>query len=387
MSTRPLSGLKVIDLSRLLPGPYASLVLADLGAEVIKVESTDGGDYLRWMPPLAGAGNGRSSWAFNALNTAKQSICLDLKQPDGRDILRELASTADILIESFRPGVMDRLGLGYVDLERLNPRLVYCAITGYGQDGPFADAPGHDLNYLALSGALSLAGPADRPPPVLPVQVADIGGSLWAVVGVLAAIEARHGTGRGRFVDISMTEGATSWLTAAFAPHLNGASDPAPRGRDVLTGGQCCYRTYTCADARHYTLAALEPKFWAFFCHAVEQPTWVSRQFDPTLGTEIETLFASRPASAWESLLSGTDACAEPVLEFAAWRDHPLTQARGVVLTTADGMQRIRTPVTPTDGQPLASAPALGEHTHAILTRLGRTAEDIDSLLQRRVIR
>jgi alpha-methylacyl-CoA racemase len=387
VTSRPLAGLRVIDLSRLLPGPYASLVLAEMGADVIKVESTDGGDYLRWMPPLAGAGDGRSSWAFGGLNAGKRSICVDLKHPEGRDIVAELAQTADVLLESFRPGVMERLGLGAERLCSDNPRLVYCAISGYGQDGAFAETPGHDLNYLALSGALGLAGPPDAPPPVLPVQVADISGSLWAIIGILGAIEGRHRTGRGARLDISMTEAVSAYLTAAFAPLLNGAARPAPRGRDVLTGGQVCYRTYACKDGGYFALAALEPKFWSTFCQRVGHPDWVARQFDPNLGPAVAELFATRTRDEWEALLSGTDACAEPVLDFDAWRAHPLTHERGVIGATSDGALRIRSPMGARDAAPLAPAPGLGEHTREVLLQLGRSAESIDTLVQRRVIR
>ncbi len=382
----PLAGLRVVDLSRLLPGPYASLVLADLGAEVIKVESTDGGDYLRYMPPLAPAGAGKASWAFTALNAGKRSLCVDLKRPEGVDLLRRLTARADILLESFRPGVMDRLGLGYEALAATNPGLVYCALTGFGQTGPYRDAPGHDLNYAGLAGALGLGGFVDRPPPVPPIQVADIGGSLWALVAILAAIHARQASGRGRFLDVSMTDGVTGFLAAAVAPMLGAAAAPPKRGAEVLTGSAPCYGVYQTEDARFMTLAALEPKFWSAFCGKVARPEWLKRQFDPSVRPEIEALFASRPRAAWEALFAGSEACCEPVLEPAELADHPLHQARHLVIETTAGLKRLRTPVRPVDAPAPGPAPGLGEHTRAILGDLGYTPDEIQALAHGKVV-
>jgi crotonobetainyl-CoA:carnitine CoA-transferase CaiB-like acyl-CoA transferase len=204
----PLAGIRVLDLSRLLPGPYATLVLADLGADVVKVEDPAGGDYVRWMPPLAG----QQSGYFHALNRNKRSLALDLRRPGGPEALRRLAARADVLVESFRPGVMDRLGVGWEALSRENPRLVFCSISGYGQTGPYRLRAGHDLDYVALAGVLALNGAPDAPLP-LAVQVADVAGGAWpAVAGVLAALVRRSATGRGAHVDVAMVEGALGML-------------------------------------------------------------------------------------------------------------------------------------------------------------------------------
>lgn len=383
LTTQPLAGLKVLDLSRLLPGPYASLVLADLGADVLKIEAPEGGDYLRWMPPLTG----RVSWAFFALNAGKRSVALDLKTPEGASILERLAAEADVLIEGFRPGVMDRLGLSYGALSARNPRLVYCAITGFGQDGPYRDAPGHDLGYLALAGVLGLAGPADRPPQVLPVQVADIGGSLWALVAILAALRARELTGRGRFLDISMTDGATGFLTAALAAHLGGGAPAPRRGADTLTGGQLCYGVYQTADQRFLAVAPLEPKFWLAFCQRLGHPEWARRQFDPTLRPELEALLASKSRAEWEAIFHGSEACVEPVLGPDELAQHPLHVARSLVTTSTDGLRRIKTPVRHPDAPSTGAAPQLGEHTREALLALGLSDDEITSLVDKKVIR
>lgn len=381
--TLPLSGLKVLDLSRLLPGPYASLVLADLGADVLKIETPEGGDYLRWMPPLTG----KVSWAFFALNAGKRSVALDLKSPEGVALLTRLAAEADILIDGFRPGVMQRLGLSYETLAAANPRLIYCAITGFGQTGPYRDAPGHDLGYLALSGVLGLAGPADGVPQVLPVQVADIGGSLWALVAMLAALEARHVTGRGRFLDVSMTDGAGAFLTAALAAHLGGATPAPRRGADTLTGGQACYGVYQTADGGFLAVAPLEPKFWATFCAGVERPDWLKRQFDPKLRAEIVATLLTKTRAEWEAIFHGTEACVEPVLRPDELATHPLHVARGLTTTSSDGLVRLRTPVRHTDAPASGPAPALGEHTREVLTALGLSDTTIDELAQKKVIK
>jgi len=382
LDTQPLAGLRVLDLSRLLPGPYATLVLADLGADVIKIEAPEGGDYLRWMPPLTG----KVSWAFFALNAGKRSIAIDLKRPEGLAALKALALQADVLVESFRPGVMDRLGLGYAALAVDNPRLVYCALTGFGQTGPYRDVAGHDLNYMALSGALGLGGPVDRPPQVLPVQVADISGSLWALVAILAALHARNTSGQGRFLDVSMTDGVTGFLTAALAPHIGSGSAAPARGADVLTGGQACYGVYATGDGGFMSLAALEPKFWLVFCQKVDHLDWVKRQFDPRLKDEVAALFATRPRAEWEAVFAGSEACVEPVLAPAEVAGHPLHVARGMLITS-DGLTRIRTPTRHPAAPPSGKAPALGEHTREVLLEAGLSDTQITELVAAGVVR
>src|SRR5688572_18299423 len=292
-----LSGLKVLDLSRLLPGGFCSLLLADFGADVLKVEDTGMGDYVRWSPPYhEGADDSAKSALFLSLNRGKRSIRLNLKDEAGREVLLRLVREHDVLLESFRPGVMDRLGVGYERLREENQRLVYCAITGYGQDGPFALRAGHDTNYLARIGLLDLTGDPDGPPVQSGGQIADLGGgALMAAFGILAALRERERSGEGQLVDVSMTDGALSWLAMDAARHLAGGAPPR-RGRVELAGGLLCYRPYRCADG-WVAFGALEPKFWRAWCEGIGRPELVERQFD-AVGSEthreVEAVFATR---------------------------------------------------------------------------------------------
>ncbi len=276
----PLSGVRVLDLSRLLPGGFCSLLMADFGADVIKVEDTGMGDYVRWAPPFyEGADRSAASALFLSLNRNKRSIRVDLKTEQGREVLLRLARDADVLLESFRPGVMDRLGVGYETLREANPGLVYCAITGYGQDGPLRDRAGHDMNYLGRIGLLGLSGDADGPPVQAAGQIADLGGgALMAAFGILAALRERDRTGEGQFVDSSMADGALSWLAMVAARYFAEGRTPR-RGELELAGSLVCYRPYRCSDG-WVTLGALEPKFWQAFCRGVGREDLIERQFD-----------------------------------------------------------------------------------------------------------
>ena len=381
-SNAPLAGLRVVDFSRLLPGPYASLILADLGAEVVKIETTKGGDYLRWLPPLAG----EQSYTFASLNSAKRSLAVDLKSEEGRELVERLCVKADVLIESFRPGVMHRLGLGWETLKAQNPALVYCAISGYGQDGPYRERAGHDLNYAALAGIVGLAGPKSGPPSLSPVQIADIGGgSMWALVGILSALYERERSGEGRFIDISMTEGAQTFLHSALAAHIGGGASAPERGADTLTGGQSCYAIYETQDGEFFSVAPLEPKFWKRFCAAIERPDLVSKQYGSPqmvedVRQEIAAIFKGKTRDQWSTIFEQVDACCEPVLRPEEVISHPLHQARAVTLKDASGIRRFRPPIRARDASPPGASPSLGEHSVEILKELGYSEEAIEAL-------
>jgi crotonobetainyl-CoA:carnitine CoA-transferase CaiB-like acyl-CoA transferase len=293
----PLEGVRVLDMSRLLPGGFCSLLLADFGAEVTKVEDTAAGDYVRWAPPaFEGAEDSAKGALFVALNRGKRSVRLDLKTEGGREALLRLVGDHDVLLESFRPGVLDRLGVGWERLREANPGLVLCAITGYGQTGPNVSRSGHDLNYLGLNGVLALSGDADGPPVQAGAQIADLGGgALMAAFGILAALRHRDATGEGQVVDVSMFDGALSWL-AMVAARVFAAGERPRRGAELLGGAIVCYRPYTCRDG-WVTLGALEPKFWAAFCAGVGRPDLVERQFErPGSATHADVRRSSRRA-------------------------------------------------------------------------------------------
>src|SRR5204863_6089274 len=264
-----LAGVRVLDLSRLLPGGFCSLLLADFGAEVLKVEDTGMGDYVRWAPPYyEGADDSAKSALYLALNRGKRSIRLNLKEERGREVLLRLVRDYDVQLESFRPGVLDRLGVGYEQLRQENPGLVYCAITGYGQDGPLRDRSGHDMNYLGLVGLLGLTGERDGPPVQAAGQIADVGGgALTAAFGILAALHERARSGEGQLVDVSMADGSLSWLSMVAARYFAEGRGPH-RGDLELAGSIICYRPYACSDG-WVKLGALEPKVWQAWCRGV----------------------------------------------------------------------------------------------------------------------
>ena len=379
----PLEDVRILDLTRLLPGGVATALLADLGASVVKIEQPGLGDYMRWSEPLLGP-ESAASWVTDR---NKRSVALDLKQPGGVAALKRLAERADALIESFRPGVVDRLGVGYDDLRAVNPRLVYCSLTGYGQDGPLAAVAGHDLNYIGRAGVLGITGEPDGPPTIPGVQVADIGaGAMLSALGVVAAIVRARASGAGDHVDVSMTDGAFAILSVHLGAYF-ATGEPPERGRMPLSGRDPCYNVYRCADGRYVTVGALEPKFWEALCTAVERPELVPTQFEPEALATWRELFATRPRDEWLRVLEPFDACVGPVNDLAEACADPQLRHRGMVV-------ELEHPVlgpTPQVGTPIklrnapagvrTPAPRLGEHTRSELAAAGLSAAEIDALV------
>ena len=389
-SALPLAGVRVLDLSRLLPGGFCSMLLADYGAEVLKVEDTGGGDYIRWAAPhYEGADPSASSALFLALNRNKRSIRIDLKNDRGGEVLLRLVRDADVLLESFRPGVLERLGVGYERLREENPALVYCAITGYGQDGPMRDRAGHDINYLGRNGMLSLSGEADGPPVLAGGQIADIGGgALMAAFAILAALRERDRSGEGQLVDVSMTDGALAWLAMDAARYLCSGVGPR-RGKQQLSGALICYRPYACSDG-WVTLGALEPQFWQAWCRGVGREDLIESQCEgpgSNAHREVERVFAARTRAEWESFAAEHDCCLDPVLELDEALASELVRARDMVAEVAqpgtDGIRVLGVPVkfsrTPGDAAQ-APAPAIGEHTREALSAAGYDDDAIAEL-------
>ncbi|MBI2462237.1 MAG: CoA transferase [Candidatus Rokubacteria bacterium] len=389
------AGLRVLDLSRLLPGPYCSLLFADLGAEVIKIEEPGRGDYAREnLPHYGQTGVGA---AFLLLNRNKKSLTLNLKTEAGKEIFRRLARSADVLLESFRPGVMDRLGLGWEALRQLNPRLIYCAISGYGQDGPYRDLVGHDINYMGYAGALAITGPRGGPPLMPGVQVADLGGgALMAAFATGAALYHRARTGEGQFLDVSMTDGVVSWLALHYGPFFATGELPA-RGEGRLNGGWVCYQIYETADGEHLTLGALEPKFWANLCRLLGREDLIPHQYATgeardRVEAELRAIFRTRPCEEWLRLLHSVDVCAGPVLGFDEALQDPQLRHRGLFASVehpAHGaIPQVAFPVrlSATPARITSPPPGLGEHSEEVLEGLGYSAEEIAGFRREGVI-
>ena len=385
--TLPLAGLRVLDLSRLLPGGYCTLVLADLGADVVKIEEPGRGDYVRWSSPYASTGE---SGPHLALNRGKRSVTLNLKSAAGADILRELAGAADVLVESFRPGVLDRLGVGYAALRTVNRRLVYAAISGYGATGPYVDKAGHDIDYLGYAGALSFSGTAQGGPWPPGLQIGDIaGGGLQALVAILVALRVCEATGEGQFCDVSMTDGVLSALSIHAGAFAASGVPPQP-GRGWLNGGWACYGVYTCADGRAVAVGALEPQFFAALLEVLGVPelmdlhTDAARQYE--LRQRLTTTFVSRTRDEWLAAFDGVDACVAPVADLAEAFADPNARARGMVVETtlSDGSAFPVLGVVPrlsaTPGRVGGPPSALGADTEAVLAEIGRTPAQVAGL-------
>jgi alpha-methylacyl-CoA racemase len=398
----PLEGIKVLDLSRLLPGGFCSLLLADFGAEVLKVEDTGAGDYIRWAPPFYEGPptlhDSARSAMFLSLNRNKRSIRINLKNEAGREVLLALVRDHDVVLESFRPGVLDRLGVGYERMRQENSGLVYCAISGYGQTGPKRDSSGHDMNYLGLIGLLGLTGESNGPPVQAAGQIADLGGgALMAAFGIMAALRERDGSptqpgsGVGQLVDVSMADGALSWLAMVAGQHFADGVVPR-RGEQMLAGSVICYRPYECADG-WVALGALEPKFWQAWCRGVGHEQLIEKQFErpgSTAHEQVVEIFKGRSRSDWAQFATEHDCCLEPVLDLDEALDSELVREREMVVTldqpgVEGGVRQLGVPVklgrTPGEHNRLPG-PGLGEHTEEVLRAAGYSDEQVAELLE-----
>lgn len=379
----PLDGIRVLDLTRLLPGPYASLMLADFGADVIKIEDPKVGDYARWGEPKIN----NYSAMFYSLNRNKRSIALDLKSEEGKAIFLELVKTADVLIESFRPGVMERLALGYEVLKSYNSKLIYCAITGYGQTGPLRDVPGHDINFLSYSGILDLQKDSKGHPVTSPVQIGDIGGgALMATVGILTAIIEANKSGEGQFVDISMLDGTLSWMQTTVPEYL-ATNQPQESGKLLLSGGMACYEIYETRDKRFLSVGAIEPKFWMNFCKVIGKDELISHLNAPfevqkQMKREIQSVIEKKTLQEWVVLFQNVDACVTPVLTIAEMVELPQILQRQMI-EEVEGInslpiRQITNPIklSRTPAKTYRRPPELGEHNEEVLREL-RNVKDL----------
>jgi crotonobetainyl-CoA:carnitine CoA-transferase CaiB-like acyl-CoA transferase len=356
------------------------MLLADLGAEVIKVETPGIGDYARMTPEEFG---GLS--VFEAVNRGKRGVAINYRRPRGRELLLRLAATCDIFIETFRPGAVAGWGLDYEAVRVAAPSIVYCSLSGYGQDGPYADRGGHDLNYLAIGGLLALNRAVGGPPIPPGVQIADMAGAMLAAVAVQAALVCKLRTGEGAYLDVSMLDAVLSWL-APMAGTLQAGwrkADQAPKEVAPLAGALPAYNVYAAADGKYLALSALEPHFWTAFCATAGCEELQGRRLDPSAIGEVAALFARRTRADWLALFAGVDACLEPVLDADEVATHP--QVRHLGLVEPDG--RFATPFRLVrDGSDPRQAPSVGEHTYAVLAELGLSKEEIARLAAEKVI-
>ena len=375
-----LTGVKVLDLSRLLPGPYCSMLLADHGAEVISIEDRrfEADDLF-----------------FTSLYRNKKHLSLNLKIEEGKKIFHQLADQCDVLIEGFRPGVAARLGIDYKTIHQRFPGIVYCSISGYGQTGPWADKAGHDINYLGTSGILDLIGPAGGPPSIPGIQIADIGGSLNAVIGILLALLARYRSGKGQYVDISMTDGLLGFLSLPHYFYLRTGALPK-RSNELLSHRYGCYNTYETADGSSIAVGALEHRFWKQLCIALSVEKYIDLQFDESrreeIVAELRTIFRAKSGKEWEQYLQHLDVCCTRVLNFDEVLNHPLFKDREMIVEDQqpDGNvskslgMAIKLSTTPGS---IRSGPArFGQHNEEILNGLGYSEAEIEQFRHRKVI-
>lgn len=391
----PLAGLKILDFTTLLPGPYATQILADMGAEVLRVESPTRPDLVKFMPPFVGTGKDRVSAAHATLNRNKKSIALDLKKEGATEIVHKLVAEYDIVLEQFRPGVMKRLGLDFASLQKTQPRLIYCSITGYGQTGPLKDRAGHDINYLALSGLASFSGRTDTGPVLSATQIADVaGGSHNAVMAILAAVIQRSTTGAGQHLDISMSDAAMA-LSTMFGSNAIACGEDPSYGKEMLNGG-LFYDYYQTSDDRHISIGSLEPNFAMALLAVLDLGDWKNKVADQNyevqqaLKSAINEKVKTQSLSHWQAEFAKVDACVEPVLTMNEAFEHPHFVERGMVTEALDeagaAIKQINTSLPFKTQAPYTSGGKLGANSVEVLQQLGYSDVDIEQLKKDRCI-
>ena len=383
----PLEDIRVLDLSRLAPGPFCTMLLADLGADVLLVEA----------PPDSKAGSGRNmgrgNEAYDALARNKRSIVLNLRDDDARQVFYQLVESVDVVVEGFRPGVVQRLGIDYQTLRAKNPRLVYCSLSGYGQTGPYSQLVGHDINYISIGGALGMIGWPDTPPAIPMNIIADFAaGGLHAAYAILAALHARDRSGRGQHVDIAMSDGVLYLLASAISGYFAGGHMPE-RGSTILNGAAPLYNVYECQDGGWLSIGSLEPHFWANLCRVMEREDFIPHEFDsakwPEIFAHFRERFKTKTRDKWFEVLKQTDICAAPVYGLDEALNDPHNLARGMVVEIDHPEKgRVRqvgvgTKLSETPGAVRWTAPVAGQHTDDVLASLGYDSEQVRALRER----
>lgn len=379
MTAQQLSGFRILDLSRLLPGPYLTQLVADLGAEVIKIETPLAGDYARLAPPEMGLGD-----LYSTVNQGKKSLALNYRNRRGRELFLKLAASADVVLEGFRPTIADKYGIGYEAVRAVKADIVYCSLSGYGQDGPYQQRAGHDLNYLSIGGAVGLNGRKNERPVPYGLPVADLSGGMLAAIAILGALLGRERSGQGMYLDMALLDGVVSWMTPlALSAYFSGLEVGA--ATHPLLGGKACFNVYETADGKYLTLAAIEPHFWGDFCKTVGRTDLIERQYDPKLGSELDAIFCQKTRAEWLSLFANKDACVEPVNSLEEMLVNPQVQARGHVRMEDGKPVGMQSPFVFARGD-RSPAPALGANTRDLLREIGVLDEEIDALAERGIV-
>ena len=389
----PLQGVRVLDLTRLLPGPMCTLYLADLGADVVKIEDTRDGDYARSLPTSIGEPRATPTTWYRALNRDKRSLAIDLKSDGGRDAFFALARRADVVVEGFRPGVVKTLGIDDASVRAVNPRIVFCSLSGYGQTGPRAKTAGHDINYLGYAGVLDATGERHGRPALSNLQIADLlGGAATAAIAILGALFGAARTGYGRYVDVAMADAVLAHEVIALGA-LADAGRVAARGEDRLTGGVPCYGVYATHDERFVAVGALEAKFWRALCRTIGREDLVASQFatggeGERVREALDGVFRTRTRDEWARVFEGVDGCVSPVLSFDEALADPQFAARRMVRDVA-GTRAFAPPfaLTPPVRRATRNAPRHGEHSRDVLREAGYDDDAIDALVASGAVR
>ncbi len=383
----PLQDVRIVDFTRLYPGPFGTQLLGDLGADVIKVEDKNSPDYIRLFPPLfnkEGAG-------YMAVNRNKRSFAIDMKSEKGKKLFFKLVEKSDVVVEQYRPGIMEKMGLGYDKAKEVNPKIIYCSITGFGQTGPYSQIPGHDLNYMGLAGITDLIGVKDGPPVVPGIQIADVaGGGLMSVIGILSALAARNRTGRGQHIDVSMFDGILPFMGINYSYHL-ATGETLERGNTFLSGALLCYNVYRTKDNKYMTLGALEQKFWQRFCELVGRPEWTEKLYiqgeeKEELASELSEIFLNKTRDEWVEMFRGEESMCDAVLSIDEVENDPHVKARNMIVVmdhpTEGKVKGIGIPIkfSDTKAEEIKPPPILGQHNEEVLRLIGLSDSDIKEL-------
>ncbi len=388
----PLDGVRILDFSRLLPFNYATLLLADMGAEVLKIEEPILGDYMRWAPPILKKENA----VFLMLNRNKKSMKLNLKTEKGREIVQKLVEKYDVVFETFRPGVMEKLGLGYNELKKINPKIIYCSTTGYGQDGPYIDKPGHDINYISVAGILGVTGRHTGAPVIPGIPIADMSSGVFSALAIVSALLARERTGKGQYIDVSMTDAVLTFNVLHIGTYISGYS-LGEEGTLSTLGESAYYNVYETKDKEFIAFGNIEGKFWANFCKIIGREDLISKQFvskseEKKILSEVREIMRTKTRDEWLKLMEGQDICVTPVYSIGEVIQDPQLRHRkmfievehpveGKTLHVAFPLKFSETPATIR-----TPAPLFGQHTNEVLKELGYNEEEIENLEKEGVI-